>query len=821
MSEANKEKATAATLPPPPEDQSQRWMKYGANVVLATVIVLVLAGFVIWLAQAQDLKLFGHRFSMRVRPDLTSNASNSLKPQTEAVVKDLPEKITLVSLYPKLKQEERGQKEDTYERVLNVLEQYRSRNPDKVQVEAIDPITEPAKLDAWIGRLKRDYGQNVSAYEDLLKGFPKTLEQIRAVAAGEEKETSKLSQGDIEASLAKLPQEQQEKLVNTVNGAITTVRTFPQILDAINENIKTELDKKIPDYAAGRNMLVSFLSQFSARNRLVSERLAQLRDDKATPPAIAAYAKNSIPGFDEMKRIADETTAKAKALGKLKLEDVRRKLIPADDTEAPPPAIVVMGKEDIRVIDFDSVWKSGDSTGLIGASSEKPRLRFAGEQQITSAMLALSQAKKKKVAFVRDGGPPPTDPRNGPAGLGDIADRLRAYNFEVLEKDISGQWAQQQMQQSMRMGMPPAPEPPDDELKDAVWVVLPGTGSMETGGPSPMMAQKLKQHLEPDDKGKDLAVDAKDPTLVRSAFRKFTADDKGDTLEIAATGAWKAGKYKVTDVREDAAVLDAAPAPAGATGGQWEAVPGSAMCLMTLHGDDLASVLRSYGVEVNTNAIVVHEPIDSASGTSDDFIETARRSPPIFVINQYGDHPITTPLNSLDGVIVPMLPVKKIDAPGANVSLILPVPQQPMSWGETDFDSFQRGRKPTFDKGKDIEGPLWAGAVAEKKGAGKLVVIGSRDWATTSIVRFPDQRLQKQRLEVARFPGNGELFTNSVFWLANQESMIALSPSAMDTSRIAAMSPGALTFWRVGIFLVGLPVAALLCGLFVYQSRRD
>ncbi|HWE93680.1 MAG TPA: Gldg family protein [Tepidisphaeraceae bacterium] len=819
MSEANKEKATTATLPPPPEDQSQRWMKYGANVVLATVIVIVLAGFVIWLAQAQDLKLFGHRFSLRARPDLTSNASNSLKPQTEAVVKDLPEKITLVSLYPKLKQEERGQKEDTYERVLNILEQYRSRNPDKVQVEAIDPITEPAKLDAWIGRLKRDYGQNVSAYEELLRGFPKTLEQIRAVAKAEDNETSKLSQGDIEASLGKLPQEQQEKLVNTVNGAISTVRTFPQILDAINENIKTELDKKIPDYAAGRDMLVSFLGQFSARNRLVSERLAQLRDDKATPPAIAAYAKNAIPGFDEMKRIADETTAKAKALGKLKLEEVRRKLIPADDTEAPPPAIVVMGKEDIRVIDFDSVWKSGDSTGLIGASSEKPRLRFAGEQQITTAMLALSQAKKTKVAFVRDGGPPPTDPRNGPAGLSDLADRLRSYNFEVLDKDISGQWARQQMQQAMQMGMPPSPEPPDDELKDAVWVVFPGTPSMETG-PSPMLALKLKQHLEPDDKGKDLTTDGKDPTLVRSAARKFTADDKGDTLEIAATGAWKAGKYKVTDVREDAAVLDSAPAPAGATGGQWEAAPGSAMCLMNVNSDELSSVLRGYGVEVKTNRIAVHEPIESASGAADDFIETARRSPAIFVIDQYGDHPITTPLNSLDGVFPPMIPVTKVNAPGANVTLILPVPQQPPSWA-TDLESLQNGGKIKFNPEKDTKGPLWAGAAAEKKGAGKLVVIGSRSWVANNIVRFPDQRLQKQRLDVARFPGNGELFTNSVFWLANQESMIALSPSAMDTSRIAAMSPGALTFWRVGILLIGLPVAALLCGLFVYQSRRD
>ncbi|MDB5305374.1 MAG: hypothetical protein JWM97_2923, partial [Phycisphaerales bacterium] len=464
MSEANTEKTTGPAALPPPEDQSQRWMKYGANVVLATVIVILMAGFVIWLAQAQDLHLFGHRFSLRARPDLTSNSSNSLKPQTEAVVKDLPGEVTLVSLYPKLKQEERGQKEDTYERVLNVLEQYRSRNPDKVKVQAIDPIAEPAKLDAWIGQLKRDYGQNVSAYEELLRGFPKTLEQIRTVATGQEQAMRKLMKDLGEDALGKLPVEQQEKLAGTINGAFSTVRQFPAVLDAINTSINTELEKKIPNYAAGKDTLVSLLGQFSTQNQRVSERLAQLRDDKATPPAIADYAKSAIPAFDQMKKIADDTIAKGNALGKLKLEEVRRKLIPADDTEAPPPAIVVMGKDDIRVIDFDSVWKSGDSTGLTGMSSEKPKLRFAGEQQITTAMLALSQAKKRKVAFIRDGGPPPTDARNGAQGLSDLADRLRAYNFEVVDKDISGQWAQQAMQMAMRGGMPPTPEPPDDEL---------------------------------------------------------------------------------------------------------------------------------------------------------------------------------------------------------------------------------------------------------------------------------------------------------------------------------------------------------------------
>ncbi|HZL38393.1 MAG TPA: Gldg family protein [Tepidisphaeraceae bacterium] len=737
------------------EDQSQRRVKYGANVVLVSVMVIALAAFAVWLAQSQDLHLFGKRFSLRARPDLTSNSSNTLKPQTVAIVQDLPKKVTLVCLYPKLKEEEKGQKEDTRERVLNILDQYRQRNPDKVTVEAIDPIAEPARLDAWIGQIKRDYGQNISSYEELLRGFPKTLEQIKQLSSSQSLAMRQMMQSGGEDAVGKLPEKQQEKLANTINGAFSTVQQFPAILQLIDTKIKEELEKKIPDYEAGKTTLVSLMGQFSEQDQLVSQGLAQLRDDKTAPQILRAYATSAVKVFDQMKKIADDTVNKAKALGKLKLEDVRRKLIPADDTESPPPAIVVMGPEDIRVIDFDSVWKSGDSTGLMGASGQKARLRFAGEQQITSALLALSQGKRKVVAFVRGGGPPVTDARfRGP--LTDIADRLRSYNFEVVEKDLSGQWARQMMQQRQMM---PTPEPSDEELKDAVWIVTSNPPDMQSGMPSgPLLTQRLKDHLEPKGKG---------------------------------------------------------------------AAPGAAMVLIALHGDPMSSLLSDYGLEARPELLCVHEAINSAAGTNEDFVERARRQPPIFVINQYGDSPVTTPLASLDAALVPLLPIRKRPSVPSDVKLdmILPVPQEPKSWGESDLrfvEGDPNAPQPTFDAGSgDLAGPLFGGAVAEKKGAGKLVVFGGNQWMFNPILEIPDPKMEKQRLNVARFPGNGELFANSVFWLAGEDKMIALSPSAMDTPRIAAMGPGALNFWRLGIFIIGLPLAALLCGLFVYQTRRD
>jgi hypothetical protein len=81
--------------------------------------------------------------------------------------------------------------------------------------------------------------------------------------------------------------------------------------------------------------------------------------------------------------------------------------------------------------------------------------------------------------------------------------------------------------------------------------------------------------------------------------------------------------------------------------------------------------------------------------------------------------------------------------------------------------------------------------------------------------------MAKRRVIVSRFPGNSELFTNSVFWLAKMEPMIAISPTAMQVSRIAPMSDTALAGWRVGVLLILLPGLVLAAGILMYFARRD
>src|SRR5688500_1690978 len=99
MSESNTKNdkpvpATPVTIPPGPETQKQRWVKYGANVALASVVVILLGVIFAALAQQSWAKL---------HVDTTKAGLYSLKPQTKAILRDLKQDVRIVSLYTQTK----------------------------------------------------------------------------------------------------------------------------------------------------------------------------------------------------------------------------------------------------------------------------------------------------------------------------------------------------------------------------------------------------------------------------------------------------------------------------------------------------------------------------------------------------------------------------------------------------------------------------------------------------------------------------------------------------------------------------------------------
>src|SRR6476659_7894107 len=97
------------------ESQKERWLKYGANVVIATIVVIVLAGLIVYLAQKVGRRI-----------DTTESRAYSLKPQTLNILSDVKGKTKLISLYRQEVPEKGVLKKSPYAPVVaDLLDEYR------------------------------------------------------------------------------------------------------------------------------------------------------------------------------------------------------------------------------------------------------------------------------------------------------------------------------------------------------------------------------------------------------------------------------------------------------------------------------------------------------------------------------------------------------------------------------------------------------------------------------------------------------------------------------------------------------------------------
>ncbi len=177
--------------------------------------------------------------------------------------------------------------------------------------------------------------------------------------------------------------------------------------------------------------------------------------------------------------------------------------------------------------------------------------------------------------------------------------------------------------------------------------------------------------------------------------------------------------------------------------------------------------------------------------------------PEIPLVSQYGTHAITERFN-----VMTFFPLARSIAPaeevegGLNVTDLLTTSAQ--SWGESDLDNTEAG----FDPEQDLGGPVTIGVVITKNldenEKTRLVVFGDSDFASNS---FFGQA------------GNGNLFLNTVSWLAEDESFISVRPKVPEDRRLTlTQSQGRITFY---ISLVLLPLSIVAAGISVWMKRRS
>ena len=125
------------------------------------------------------------------------------------------------------------------------------------------------------------------------------------------------------------------------------------------------------------------------------------------------------------------------------------------------------------------------------------------------------------------------------------------------------------------------------------------------------------------------------------------------------------------------------------------------------------------------------------------------------------------------------------------------------SWAETDM----KNPEATLDEGKDMKGPITLAVAINKAAAdnkkARLVVFGDSDFASS---KYYSQA------------GNGNLFTNTVNWLARDDSFISIKPKSSDDRRLE-MTEGQGRLVNYTLVLL-LPIGILLTGVSVWMKRR-
>jgi len=149
-------------------------------------------------------------------------------------------------------------------------------------------------------------------------------------------------------------------------------------------------------------------------------------------------------------------------------------------------------------------------------------------------------------------------------------------------------------------------------------------------------------------------------------------------------------------------------------------------------------------------------------------------------------------------------------------------------WGNLNTaDEVRAGKKITLDGAGDVKRDSFTIALAaeqppmkEASPPRRLVVVSDQFFATDRFgsVNIPDPATRTVR-QITPYPGNHELFVNSVYWLAGIEELIAASARTQDVRRIEAISPAKLSSlqWTM---LIGMPLGTFIVGVGVWMTRR-
>ncbi|HUU84718.1 MAG TPA: Gldg family protein [Phycisphaerae bacterium] len=420
--------------------RGRQWM-VGANVVLASVLVIAITGALQWGAY----KLGG-------KADWTSSSINSLSEGTTNLLDGLEQKVTLTSTY--FKADPEGENQPKFRRsVEDLLSLYQSENRSNIEVGWVNPLKDHAKYKELFVRLgdKEKFREQSAGHRELLGAFESDLlPQI-----------SELLTSELDAIAA-----QSESLAGRGAAVLGEIQLlldrWQREAAAVQEEVQAAAEGDLPRYTAAVGIVRSLYTGVSKA----------LKDIAAFGQKEVSREPNMVPAQHEFlagaqaryQALIDELDRAVEASGdlpRLDLEDVARQLA------ADANAVIVETETDAKVLGFADVWPSMDPQGSVSMAF-KDRA-FEGEQKLSSAILQLTRQEKTAVIFVRHGGSPllmggfmPGQPQ---APFAQVKMHLEDLNFVVQEWDLAAQAEPPEIDpapvKTIYVVLKPTPEPPN------------------------------------------------------------------------------------------------------------------------------------------------------------------------------------------------------------------------------------------------------------------------------------------------------------------------------------------------------------------------
>jgi len=223
-----------------------------------------------------------------------------------------------------------------------------------------------------------------------------------------------------------------------------------------------------------------------------------------------------------------------------------------------------------------------------------------------------------------------------------------------------------------------------------------------------------------------------------------------------------------------------------------------------LDGGGKAMVLIDPATDPKLDPILSQWGLELGPGMVEDSSALGRRlGAPLTVplSTTYGPHSITKGFDGYMTFFPEARAVNETHESGSNASTTAIVKTSENSWATAEPKE-----EPEYNPARDKKGPITLG-VASTRSIGdkqaRLVVIGDSDFAE-------NVNAQAQR--------NGDLFMNSINWLAEEESLISIRPKSPTQRRVEMNASQQNMLFLLTI--VFMPLAAIGSGFYVWWKRR-